>query len=362
MRLFRFLVSSAVAVVAAFAAHPARAFCRTTTSQVPAGYDPTVNGCWGQGTPLAWHASEVGYGIGMAASQQVSLADATRVADLAFSTWNAVSCPDGEPTVYARDEGPTSWVPDGGSCTLSSDCDPTAHDVIVFDDEVWPYDDPANTLALTTVTFGVEDGAIFEAYTEINTTPPHQITTQEPPPVDGSAYDLQAILTHEAGHFLGLAHASDTAAVMYAYYTQGKVELTGDDVAGLCAIYPPLSNPLAVTQAATTLGGCSTASRVSGGCGGATGPLLMVTLALLAARRGRGRRRRGVAQRPLAAGHRSVHTAREGVHLVPGHWRHGERGTRGRRRAPRRRREGSRLHPERAQGRSLGRTGRSRNW
>jgi hypothetical protein len=297
MRLSRFLVSSAIAVVASCSTHPAYAFCRTTTSQVPAGYDPTVNGCWSQGTPLAWHASEVAYGVGMAASQQVSFADATRVADLAFGTWNAVSCPDGPPTVYARDEGAISWVPDGGSCAMSSACDPAAHDVIVFDDDLWPYDDPANTLALTTVTYGVDDGAIFEAYTEINATPPHLITTQEPPPIDSSAYDLQAILTHEAGHFLGLAHASDTAAVMYAYYTPGKIELTGDDIAGFCSVYPPLSNPLAITRATTTFGGCSTASGVSGGSGGATAPLLGVTLALLAARTARGRRTRPIAQR-----------------------------------------------------------------
>jgi len=277
-------VSSAIAALAvASSTHPARAFCRTTTSHVPAGYDPTQNGCWTQGTPLAWHASELVYGVGAAASQQVSLADATRVADLAFNAWNAVSCPDGAPTVYARDEGATSSVPDGGSCSLSSECNPTAHDVIVFDDEVWPYNDPANTLALTTVTYGLEDGAIFEAYIEINTTPPHEITTQEPPPPDGSAYDLQAILTHEAGHFFGLAHATDTNSIMYAYYVRGKIQLTSDDAAGFCAIYPPLSNPLAVARPTSTFAGCSTGSSPSTGTGGAAGALLVV-LALLAAR------------------------------------------------------------------------------
>jgi hypothetical protein len=287
MRVLRFLASSVLAALAAtFGAHPAYAFCRTTTSQVPAGYDPTANGCWTQGTPLAWRTTELSYGVGAAASQQVSLADATRVADLAFSAWNAVTCPGGAPTVYAVDEGSLSWVPDGGSCAVSSDCSPGTHDVIVFDDEVWPYNDPANTLALTTVTYGVDDGAIFEAYIEINTTPPHQVTTQEPPPADSTAYDLQAILTHEAGHFFGLAHASDTNAVMYAYYVQGKIDLTSDDVSGFCTIYPPLSNPLTATGPA----GCSSASSATAR-GVATGPLL-VAVGLLAARHGRARRRR----------------------------------------------------------------------
>jgi Matrixin len=294
MRVLRFLAGSVIAVLAAtFPARPAYAFCRTTTSQVPAAYDPTANGCWTQGTPLAWRTSEVTYGVGSAASQQVSLAEATRVADLAFGTWNAVTCPDGAPTVFASDEGSLDWVPDGGSCGQSSDCNPTAHDVIAFDDEVWPYNDPANTLALTTVTYGVDGGAIFEAYTEINTTPPHQVTTQEPPPEGSTAYDLQAILTHEAGHFFGLAHAPDTSAVMYAYYVQGKIDLTSDDVSGFCAIYPPLSNPLIVTQPTSTFAGCSMASSASPR-GGATGPLLLA-VALLAARRGRVRGRRGKA-------------------------------------------------------------------
>jgi hypothetical protein len=298
MRRGRFLASSAIALLATLCAQPAYAFCRTTTSHVPAGYDPAVNGCWTLGTPLAWHTSEVAYGVGLAASQQVSLADATRVADLAFGAWNAVSCTGGDPTIAARDEGTTSWVPDGGGCALSSDCNAAAHDVIVFDDEVWPYNDPANTLALTTVTYGVDDGEIFQAYTEINTTPPHQVTAEEPPPPGSSAYDLQTILTHEAGHFFGLAHATDTSAVMYAYYTQGKIDLTGDDVAGFCAIYPPLVNPLAATRSASTLGGCAMAPSHSTGDGDATGPLL-VALAILVTRAGRARRTRATATQQL---------------------------------------------------------------
>jgi hypothetical protein len=54
--------------------------------------------------------------------------------------------------------------------------------------------------------------------------------------------DLQAIVTHEAGHFLGLGHSQDTTATMYARYSPGDLNyrsLTKDDQAGICAIYPP---------------------------------------------------------------------------------------------------------------------------
>ena len=252
----------------------ARAYCRTTSSPVPAGYDPTVHGCWTQGTPLAWKTNRAPYGVSAAASNQVSLADATRIADLAFDAWNSASCPDGAPNVQAYDDGPISSVPEGSDCSNSNTCDASTHDVIVFDDAAWPHDDPANTLALTTVTFGVEDGAIFEAYTEVNSTPSHPLTTQEPPPAGSATYDLQAILTHEAGHFLGLAHAADTTSIMYAYYKPGKIELTSDDVAGLCAIYPqPKSS------------GCAAAPGTGGGGAG----LMLAGLVLAGALRCRRR-------------------------------------------------------------------------
>jgi hypothetical protein len=109
------------------------------------------------------------------------------------------------------------------------------HDVIVFDDDAWPYHDSANTLALTTVTFGAEDGTIFEAYTEVNSAE-KVLTTAEPPAA--GAYDLQAILTHEAGHFLGLAHSADTSALMYALYQPGAIQLTPDDTDAICSVYP----------------------------------------------------------------------------------------------------------------------------
>jgi hypothetical protein len=51
-------------------------------------------------------------------------------------------------------------------------------------------------------------------------------------------YDLKTIVTHEAGHFLGLAHTPVQNAVMFASYQAG-VFLGPDDSAGLCTVYPP---------------------------------------------------------------------------------------------------------------------------
>ncbi|HEX3345448.1 MAG TPA: matrixin family metalloprotease [Polyangiaceae bacterium] len=296
----RFAFASAAAVLVLLARPgSANAFCRTTTSKAPAGWNPAVSGCWTDGVPLAWPGKRVPYGVASQASKQVTLAEATRVADLAFASWNGAQC-GGEPLgLEAYDDGP-STVPDGSDgdalaewayCADSNSCAPVAHDVVVFDDVAWPYDDPVNTLALTTVTYGVDDGQIFEAYTEVNSAE-HALTTTEPPPPDGATYDLQAILTHEAGHFLGLAHATDTTSIMYAYYTPGAITLTADDLDAVCAVYPPASTK-----------GCAcgmAGGEARGGAGGAViggGSFVVVALGVLRKRR---RRRGGPGRAPAA--------------------------------------------------------------
>lgn len=246
--MVRFVLASAAAVVAlstTLVPASALAFCRTTTSKAPSGWNPASSGCWTAGAPLFWPIARVPYGVSAAASNQVTLAQATQTADLAFSAWNTAVCDGKSVGIQAYDVGPVDvtvglegdalagWA----SCTESNACDATAHDVIVFDDTAWPYDDPVNTLALTTVTYGVDDGRIFEAYTEVNSAQHHLSTGGAAD--SGAAFDLQTILTHEAGHFLGVAHADNTTAVMYAYYQQGLITLTADDVDAICAAYPP---------------------------------------------------------------------------------------------------------------------------
>jgi hypothetical protein len=216
----------------------AGAFCRTTTSQVPSGYDPSAYGCWQDGTPVAWTAGRVPYSLSAASSRQISLADATRVAHIAFERWNQAPCAGGPPNVQTYDNGPVSAHAAATDCGLNM-CDPTTHDgqhVIVFRDDYWPHNDRANTLALTTVTFGVDSAEIFDADVEVNATM-QALSASEPPPP--GTFDLQAILTHEAGHFYGLAHAPASSAIMFAFYKPGAITLSQDDIDGVCSIYPP---------------------------------------------------------------------------------------------------------------------------
>jgi hypothetical protein len=236
----RFHVACAFGLVALFASQGvAHAFCRTTTVHEPVPFNPVTNGCWTQGAAIAWPGGQkIPYSIAANASRYISLADATRVAALAFSQWNDVSCSGDKPNVQAVDNGPVSPDAAAKDCGLHQ-CDPTVHDgmhLIVFDDANWPHNDPNNTLALTTVTYGVDSGDIYDADIEINTAQ-QAIVAEEPPPA--GTYDLQAILTHEAGHFFGLAHATSSTPIMYAQYQPGAITLTRDDVAGMCAMYTP---------------------------------------------------------------------------------------------------------------------------
>jgi MYXO-CTERM domain-containing protein len=78
--------------------------------------------------------------------------------------------------------------------------------------------------------------------------------------------DLRNTLTHEVGHFVGLAHARDPAATMDASTQMREVEkrtLAADDVDGVCAIYPAEDD-----------GGCGC------GSGGAAGALALLVAAL----------------------------------------------------------------------------------
>jgi hypothetical protein len=226
-------LASAAGIALLLFAPDARAWCRGLTE---AGPDPaSTHACFAGGDgiyELFWRNQCVGYSLQSGASSQVSLAQATQVAAQAFAAWSAASCDgaSGSPSVQAFDEGPV----DCGVVQYRHD-GPNQH-VIVFRDDAWPHDDPNNALALTTVTYDASTGEIVDADMEINS---HDFTIVAGAPATPPAYDLLSILTHEAGHFLGLAHSANEGAVMYTFYRPGTTALTDDDASGICSIYAP---------------------------------------------------------------------------------------------------------------------------
>src|SRR5262249_46305618 len=124
--------------------------------------------------------------------------------------------------------------------------------LIVFRDDGWPYNDPYSTLGLTTVTFNAETGEIYDADMEINASGRNLSITDTVP---SNGFDLLSVVTHEAGHFFGLAHATDPVATMYASYKPGSAslrDLAPDDIEGICAIYPTTKTRVVAASVAPT--------------------------------------------------------------------------------------------------------------
>jgi len=227
-----------LALTSVTAPREAAAFCRTTTSKVPADYDPSVSGCWTQGLPLYWANACVSYDVQEGASQQISYDEAATGIATAFSKWTQTVCPGadggaGRVSIDVRDFGPVA-------CDLVEydQTGPNQH-VILFRDASWPYDDSSNTLALTTVTYDTLTGEIYDADMEINT---HDQSLSLASTVPQGGYDFESIVTHETGHFLGMAHSDDSLATMDAHYTPGTDRmryLTADDIDGICSTYAP---------------------------------------------------------------------------------------------------------------------------
>lgn len=230
-RATRVAVAVAISGTVIASSHDARAFCRTTTTPVPADYSPS-RGCFTEGLPLFWKGQCVGYSVNSAASVHIPLATATKVIDGAFTTWNEVTCGSNGIGITTSDLGPVEcaevrYNPNGPN-----------QNVIVFRDTTWPYSDPNNTLGLTTVTFNADTGEIYDADMELNATGKNLSTTDTVP---ANGFDLLSVVTHESGHFLGLAHATDATATMFASYKPGTTSLRSlapDDIAGICDVYP----------------------------------------------------------------------------------------------------------------------------
>ncbi len=123
-----------------------------------------------------------------------------------------------------------------------------------------------HTLALTSMTYDDITGEIFDADVEINSAN-NLITTGD----TNIGADLVSIVTHEAGHFLGLAHSEKATATMFGNYSPGDPfmrDLDPDDVAAICAAYPQ-GRPVASSSCEPRRGFTKQCSDElsTGGCG-----------------------------------------------------------------------------------------------
>ncbi len=246
------LAALVVLVACAAPAREAAAFCRTTSCPVPAGFIPADGQCVPpdfdarcasmdppvKNVPVFWSNACVSYDIQQNASKQVPYDKAVQLFAEAFAKWTSTTCPsvgNGRVSIDVKNLGPVAC----DKVQYSSD-QGNQHVIIFYDGSTWPYDDSANVLGLTTITFDPDTGEIYDADMAINSGTAFPLSLGDPVPADG--YDFQSIITHETGHFLGMAHSGDLEATMFAIYTMGATSmrtLSRDDIDGICSIYLP---------------------------------------------------------------------------------------------------------------------------
>jgi len=231
---FRLLLGLAAAAFACAVSAQSSAFCLTHTCDFKKENCEIVDGCNVSGKTLFWASSVVTWDVQKDDSLKrgITSVELEEVATRAFTQWQNVDCPGGgHPSISLLDKGPIAC----GKAEYNQ-AQPNAN-VITFHDGTWPYgaDSAIETLALTTVFFNGETGEIYDANVEVNTNQADFALVNPHYP----AVNLNAVLTHELGHFLGLSHSSNGDATMFSSYMAGMDTLEADDVAAICASLPP---------------------------------------------------------------------------------------------------------------------------
>ena len=215
-------------------ARDAGAYCRATTCDTSGVRcdPPTAEDC---GEPLHWKRACIGISVQEDGTGQLVRKDVRGALLAAFAAWETADCGDTTPSLHIED---LSYV---GCSRIEYNSNGGNANALIFRDGTWPHTSGPHNIALTTVTFDTGTGEIFDADIEVNTSE-YTVTLTD----TTNDYDLLSVLTHEAGHFLGLAHTPSPDATMFSVYPSGSLDfrsLSPDDTNAICAAYPPGDTP-----------------------------------------------------------------------------------------------------------------------
>lgn len=272
---------------------PAAAWCRMTTSpRQPSATEPCIFPSPDTMPPeqyLEWMEPCSAIALSVAApSDDLSAEQVAGVLARSIATWEAVEC-GGRPLGIDLE-----ILADASTCVAPLYRDDAGNVNTIMFVQDWgdrAYDPAA--FAVTTVWHRRSTGEILDVDMEINERRgPYGICPPEGC-LDTRTVDLENVVTHELGHYLGLAHSSEPDATMYASALAGetiKRDLTADDVAGICAVYPPgrPSGECDFTPRGGLVLHCETGCSVAApGAPGSRAALALVALVALALRRRR---------------------------------------------------------------------------
>jgi len=255
---FAWTTVSGLALLASFGANDASAYCQMTTG---GGAQVGEQACVEIGAPLVWTDPCLSYAVDRRGSVWMDLSEIEDSVNAAFETWETAACPEGgtpnlvfkpsmQPSTCKRPE----FNSVGKNVNTIAFLDPWKDPCL--DDDGDPYDERA--FAVTIVWYNTSTGEIFDADMMINDQQfsggraggPYADCPEDG--CDGSDADLRGIVTHEAGHFIGIGHCNpkdendpNDPCVMATMFSRAdrnavaKRSLAPDDIDAVCDIYPP---------------------------------------------------------------------------------------------------------------------------
>ena len=236
-------------------ADDAAAFCRMTTE---GGAQVGNAACIEAGAPLEWRNPCLSYAIDSRGSQWMTDEDVEEAVDLAFKAWENANCDGSPPNLVFKPLQPST-------CKRAEyNCEGNVNTIAFLDpwkDECSDPENPGydrNAFAVTIVWHDTRTGEILDADMMINDQLSNRFSAGGPYAIcpltgcTGNDADLGSIVTHEAGHFIGIGHCNPideddpndpcVQATMFAMADRESVNkrtLAADDIAAVCTIYPP---------------------------------------------------------------------------------------------------------------------------
>lgn len=245
MQFFRVGVACAAFAASTLSSVSASAYCALNTckditeSEAEQSLDlepytcERTDGCISEGKQLFWDSNCLTFGVSGVNTKSLGLSpdEFEAIVEDSFKVWEGVKCSNGK--------HPGLKVQSVGEVETNGDffCEEEPRANLSVWSLVTRWERSSNALGYTSSTHNRKDGEVFDADVELNL---NKIANETAP--EDYAVVLGKIVTHEAGHFLGLAHSQDEEAVMYASYDTFDLftrELNQDDIDGICDLYPP---------------------------------------------------------------------------------------------------------------------------